>query len=206
MKELNWLHYLAKQRPLFQPVYQCRIWGPILSDVLRQTSWHPKRLMQIISLLLSMTSLRSVKSFDIATPRIYNENYIERLRDWAIINASWPSSRIDLLGYRHKLLVHNVNIFKRPIVEPKETEVKADNKLSTEEVAKSQVLFYWTMQNGCCCLDTIKAKYHCLFVQRNSNQCPWSLKNMKSNLISLTLPLSDLFFNFLCSDVVLTYK
>ena len=89
-----------------------------------------------------MTSLRSVKSFDIATPRIYNENYIERLRDWAIINASWPSSRIDLLGYGHKLLVHNVNIFKRPIVELKATEGKADNKLSTEEVAKSQVLFY----------------------------------------------------------------
>ena len=76
-----------------------------------------------------MTSLTSVETFDIGTPRIYNENYIWRLRDWAIINACWPSSRIDLLGYGHKLLAHIVNIFKRPIVEPKEIEGKADNKL-----------------------------------------------------------------------------
>ena len=81
------------------------------------------------------------KSFDIATLRIYNENYIGRMRDWAIINACWPSSRIDLLGYVHKLLAHIVNIFKRPIG-PKETEGKADNKPSSEQVAESQVLFF----------------------------------------------------------------
>ena len=81
------------------------------------------------------------KNFDIATLRIYNENYIGRMRDWAIINACWPSSRIDLLGYVHKLLAHIVNIFKRPIG-PKETEGKADNKPSSEQVAESQVLFF----------------------------------------------------------------
>ncbi|XP_022786975.1 uncharacterized protein LOC111327131 [Stylophora pistillata] len=47
------------------------------------------------------------KNFDIATLRIYNENYIGRMRDWAIINAYWPSSRIDLLAmctyYLHTL-------------------------------------------------------------------------------------------------------
>jgi len=35
--------------------------------------------------------------------------------DWGIINACWPSNRIDLLGYVHKALTHIVNIFKKPI-------------------------------------------------------------------------------------------
>ena len=59
------------------------------------------------------------KNFDIATLRIYNENYIGRMRDWAIINASWPSSRIDLLGYVHKLLAHIVWFQKISIPPPR---------------------------------------------------------------------------------------
>jgi len=63
-----------------------------------------------------------IKNFDIATLRIYNENYIGRMRDWAIINACWPSNRIDLLGYVHKVLAHIVNIFKKPIGPKKSDE------------------------------------------------------------------------------------
>lgn len=48
------------------------------------------------------------KNFDIATLRIYNENYIGRMRDWEIMNH-------DMLCYVHKLLAYIVNIFKRPI-------------------------------------------------------------------------------------------
>lgn len=55
------------------------------------------------------------KNFDIATLRIYNENYIGRMRDWEIMNSCWPLCRIDMLCYVHKLLAHIVNIFKRPI-------------------------------------------------------------------------------------------
>ena len=33
------------------------------------------------------------KNFDVATLRIYNENYIGRMRDWSILNACWPKSR-----------------------------------------------------------------------------------------------------------------
>jgi len=70
------------------------------------------------------------KNFYITTLRIYNENYIGRMQDWAIINAFWPSNRIDLLGYVHKVLAHIVNIFKKPIG-PKESEeeCKASNSV-----------------------------------------------------------------------------
>ena len=60
-------------------------------------------------------------NFDIATLRIYNENYIGRMRDWAIMNACWPSNRIDILGYVLKVIAHLVNILKKPIG-PKEGE------------------------------------------------------------------------------------
>lgn len=60
------------------------------------------------------------RNFDVATLRIYNENYIGRMRDWATVNSIWPSNRIDLLGDVHKVLAHLVNIFKKP-VGPKET-------------------------------------------------------------------------------------
>ena len=52
-----------------------------------------------LKLMLSMTSLISL-----ITLRIYSENYIGRMRDWATINACWSSSRIDPLGDVHKLL------------------------------------------------------------------------------------------------------
>ena len=59
------------------------------------------------------------RNFDIATLRIYNENYIGKIRDWAILNACWPISRIDILGYVHKVFAHVVNILKKPVC-PKE--------------------------------------------------------------------------------------
>jgi len=65
------------------------------------------------------------KNFDIATLRIYNENYIGRMRDWAILNACWPLNRIDILCYVHKLLAHIVNIFKKP-VGPKDAGVETE--------------------------------------------------------------------------------
>ena len=59
-------------------------------------------------------------------------NYIRRMRGWAIINAYWPSNRIDLLGYVHKVLAHVVNIFKKPIG-PKESdeECKASDSVGS---------------------------------------------------------------------------
>lgn len=42
------------------------------------------------------------KNFDIATLRIYNENYIGSMRDWEIMNSCWPLCRIDMLCYVHK--------------------------------------------------------------------------------------------------------
>ena len=36
-------------------------------------------------------------NFDIATLRIYIENYFGRVRDWQILNKCWPSGRIDLM-------------------------------------------------------------------------------------------------------------
>ena len=59
------------------------------------------------------------RNFDIATLRIYNESYIGKIRDWAILNACWPISRIDILGYVHKVFAHVVNILKKPVC-PKE--------------------------------------------------------------------------------------
>ena len=44
-------------------------------------------------------------NFDITTLRIYSENYIGRMRDWIILNACWPLSRLDLLE----------NMFKTPV-------------------------------------------------------------------------------------------
>lgn len=54
-------------------------------------------------------------NFDIATLRIYNENYIGRMRDWTILNACWPLSRIDLLGHCFKIFAHIVNMLKTPV-------------------------------------------------------------------------------------------
>ena len=60
------------------------------------------------------------RNFDIATLRIYNENYIGRIRDWTILNSCWPMTRIDILGYCFKVFAHIVNILKTP-VGPSET-------------------------------------------------------------------------------------
>lgn len=59
------------------------------------------------------------KNFDIATLRIYNENFIGRIRDWSILNACWPKNRFDLLGCTYKVFAHIVNMFFDPIA-PKE--------------------------------------------------------------------------------------
>lgn len=55
------------------------------------------------------------KNFDIATLRIYNENFIGRMRDWTILNTFWPTNRIDILGYCFKIFVHGVNTLKSPV-------------------------------------------------------------------------------------------
>lgn len=38
------------------------------------------------------------KNFDVAMLRIYDENFIGRMRDWSILNACWPKNRCDLLS------------------------------------------------------------------------------------------------------------
>ena len=45
------------------------------------------------------------KNFDVATLRIYNENYIGRMQDLSILNACWPKSRVDLLVYKALLIL-----------------------------------------------------------------------------------------------------
>ena len=59
------------------------------------------------------------KNFDVATLRIYNENFIGRMRDWSILNACWPKNRCDLLGCTYKVFAHIVNMLFDPIA-PKE--------------------------------------------------------------------------------------
>lgn len=59
------------------------------------------------------------ENFDVATLRIYNENFIGRMRDWTILNSCWPMTRIDILGYCFKIFAHIVNMLKTP-VGPKE--------------------------------------------------------------------------------------
>ena len=56
-----------------------------------------------------------VKNFDIATLRIYIENYIGRIRDWQILSKTWPSSRIDLLACCFQIFAHIVNMLKKPV-------------------------------------------------------------------------------------------
>ena len=62
------------------------------------------------------------RNFDIATLRIYKENYIGRIRDWTILNSCWPMMRIYILRYMYcfKVFAHIVNILKTP-VGPSET-------------------------------------------------------------------------------------
>ena len=51
-----------------------------------------------------------VQNFDIATLRIYTENYIGRIRDWQIVSKTWPSSRTDLLGCCFQIFAFSINL------------------------------------------------------------------------------------------------
>ena len=55
------------------------------------------------------------KSFDVATLRIYNENYIRRMRDWSILNPCWPKNRCDILVHVYKVFANIVNLLFDPI-------------------------------------------------------------------------------------------
>lgn len=55
------------------------------------------------------------KNFDVATRRIYNENYIGRVRDWSVLNPSWPKSICDILGCDCKVFAHIGNMLFAPI-------------------------------------------------------------------------------------------
>ena len=59
------------------------------------------------------------KNFDVATLRIYNENYIGKMKDWSILSTCWPKSRCDILGCVYKVFAHIVNMLFDPI-SPKE--------------------------------------------------------------------------------------
>ena len=65
------------------------------------------------------------KNFDVATLRIYNENYIGRIRDWSILNASWPKNRVDLPGCVYKVLANIVNMLFHPICAKDATKSKS---------------------------------------------------------------------------------
>lgn len=54
-------------------------------------------------------------NFDIAATRIHVERFIGRVRDWSILNATWPLKRIDLLSSTWQSLCHIVNITQLPI-------------------------------------------------------------------------------------------
>lgn len=71
------------------------------------------------------------KNFDVATLRIYNENYIGRMRDWSILNACWPKNRCDILGCVYKVLANIVNLLFDPIC-PKEGAKSKSNDKTTD--------------------------------------------------------------------------
>lgn len=55
------------------------------------------------------------KNFDISSTRIHVERFIGRVRDWNILNRTWPLNRIDLLTSTWQMLCHIVNITCEPI-------------------------------------------------------------------------------------------
>ena len=55
------------------------------------------------------------KNFDVATLRIYNENYIGRMKNWSILSSCWPKNRCDILGHVYKVFAHIVNMLFEPI-------------------------------------------------------------------------------------------
>ena len=75
------------------------------------------------------------KNFDVATLRIYNENYIGRMRDWSILNACWPKNRIDILGCVYKVLANIVNILFDPICAKEATTQSKSRELSHDATA-----------------------------------------------------------------------
>ena len=70
------------------------------------------------------------KKFDVATLRIYNENYIGRMRDWSILNTCWPKNRIDILRCVYKVLANIVNILFDPICAKEATTQSKSRELS----------------------------------------------------------------------------
>ena len=55
------------------------------------------------------------KNFDIAATRIHVERFIGRVRDWTILNATWPINRMDLLSSTWQPFCHIVNLTMKPI-------------------------------------------------------------------------------------------
>ena len=80
------------------------------------------------------------KKFDVATLRIYNENYIGRMRDWPILNACWPKNRIAILGCVYKVLANIVNILFDPICAKEATIQSKSRELSHDATAPLSVL------------------------------------------------------------------
>lgn len=79
-----------------------------------------------------MRKVISQKNFDEATFRIYNENYVKRMRDLSILNARWPKNRCDILCY--VVLTIIVNSLFGPIcakdgVKSKSKELSYDKKI-----------------------------------------------------------------------------
>ena len=49
-------------------------------------------------------------NFDIAATRIHVERFIERVRDWGILNPVWPINRMDILSSTWQTLTHIINL------------------------------------------------------------------------------------------------
>ena len=55
------------------------------------------------------------RNFDIASTRIHVERFIGRVRDWKILNNTWPLVQIDMLTCVWQMLCHTVNLTSPPI-------------------------------------------------------------------------------------------
>ncbi|XP_066935149.1 uncharacterized protein [Clytia hemisphaerica] len=54
-------------------------------------------------------------NFDIASTRIHVERFIGRVRDWTILNNTWPLTKMDILCPTWQTLCHVVNLTLPPI-------------------------------------------------------------------------------------------
>ena len=61
------------------------------------------------------------RNFDITSCRIHVERFIGRVRNWRILNTTWPMNRTDLLCSTWQMICHTVNILFPPIG-PSETD------------------------------------------------------------------------------------